>query len=298
MSRNFKRLLEARWDKANSAVCVGLDPDLDKLPTSIRSSAQPLFDFNKAIIDTTADHVCTYTLNSAFYEALGAVGIEQLKLSCDYIRETYPEVPILLDFKRGDIGNTNAKYAEFAFDYLKVDAVTLQPYQGGKALEPFFEYKDKGLFILIKTSNAGSDEFQNLNVEGRPLFEHVTERALSAWNKHGNIMIVAGATYSKELARIRQLAGDEVPILVPGIGAQGGEMEAMLEAGLNKNQAGLIVNSSRGIIYASSGNDFADAAGRETMKLKNAINQAIKTPSRHPELDSGSSRKDSGSSPE
>lgn len=257
----------------DSLVCVGLDPDVTKLPKHLTHSKQPLFDFNKAIVDATADLVCTFKPNSAFYEASGAAGIEQLKATCDYIRTTYPTITILLDFKRGDIGNTNDSYAKFAFDYLQVDAITLQPYQGGEALEPFFAYTDKGLFILVKTSNPGSGEFQNLRVDGQPLYEHVTQRAITVWNRNGNIMVVAGATYPKELKAIRAILGDEVPILVPGIGAQGGEMQSMLEAGLNQQGQGLIINSSRGILYASGGKDFAEAARTETMKLKKAINQ-------------------------
>lgn len=270
---NFIDKLDAAVSQNNSLVCVGLDPDIQKLPAHFKNSDQPLFDFNKAIIDATADLVCTYKPNSAFYEAAGAEGIEQLKMTCDYIRKTHPDVTILLDFKRGDIGNTNDSYAKFAFDYLKVDAITLQPYQGGEALEPFFTYKDKGLFILVKTSNPGSGEFQNLVVEGKSLYEHVTRQAITEWNTNRNIMVVAGATYPKELKTIRGIIGEHTPILVPGIGAQGGEMKSMLAAGLNAQGKGLIINSSRGILYASAGKDFAEAARAETNKLKQSINQ-------------------------
>ena len=253
-------------NKNNSLLCVGLDPDLAKLPAQFKNSEKPLFEFNKTIIDATADLVCAFKPNSAFYEAHGEHGIEQLKDTCEYIHSKYPHMPILLDFKRGDIGNTNGKYAEFAFEYLKVDAVTLQPYQGGQALQPFFDYSDKGMFILVKTSNPGSAEFQNLELENRPLYEHVTEIAMRDWNKNGNIMLVAGATYPKELARIRELGGDDVPILVPGIGAQEGGIEAMLRAGLNSKGSGLIVNASRSIIYSenprNSAKDLCDQLRR------------------------------------
>ncbi len=261
-------------EKNKSLVCVGLDPDINALPDHLKGSEECLFAFNKAIINATADLVCTYKPNSAFYEAEGATGIKQLKKTCDYIRTNYPDITILLDFKRGDIGNTNAKYAQFAFGYLQVDAITLQPYQGGEALEPFFGYSDKGLFILVKTSNPGSSEFQNLSINSVPLYEYVTQKALADWNKYQNIMVVAGATYPNELKRIRELVGPSAPILVPGMGAQGGELESMLDAGLNSQRGGLIINSSRAIIFASSGPDFAEAARAKTIELRDAINKA------------------------
>lgn len=270
---SFKSKLEKIVNSNNSLVCVGLDPDLAKLPKSVAHKSEPLFEFNSAIIDATADLVCCFKPNSAFYEALGAEGIKQLKKTCDYILKKYPTVPILLDFKRGDIGNTNQAYANFAFKYLGVDGVTLQPYQGGEALEPFFGYQDKGLFILVKTSNPGSGEFQNLKLSGRPLYEQVTKAAVSKWNQRGNIMLVAGATYPKELKNIRQIAGDNIQILVPGVGSQGGEIKAMLKAGLNCQKVGLIINSSRQIIYASKAEDFASAARQAAQALRDEINK-------------------------
>ncbi len=273
---NFVDKLNRITAKNGSLVCVGLDPTLDRLPEQLQSSDQPLFDFNKSIIDATADLVCTYKLNSAFYEACGSKGIEQLKQTCGYLRANYAGATILLDYKRGDIGNTNAKYAEFAFDYLQGDAITLQPYQGGQALEPFFEYTEKGIFILVKTSNVGSGEFQDLEFEGRPLYEYVAKRAVTEWNRNHNVMVVAGATYPKELRRIREIVGPDVPLLVPGVGAQGGDLDAMLVAGLNQQKTGLIINSSRAIIFASSGPDFAQAARAETIKLRDAINEVRK----------------------
>ncbi len=252
---SFTEKLNIAAAKNNSLVCVGLDPDTDK-------SSKTLFEFNKSIIDSTHNLVCAYKPNSAFYEALGADGIAQLKETCDYIKSTCPDIPIILDFKRGDIGNTNNKYAEFAFEYLGADAVTLQPYQGIQELEPYFEYKDKGIFIWVKGSNKGSEEFQNLKVDGKPLYEIVAETAL----KIGNVMFIVGATYPEELKRIREIAGDDTPILVPGIGAQGGELEPMLKAGLTSESKGLIINSSRGIIYAENPAQAAE-------DLKTQINQ-------------------------
>lgn len=250
----------------NSLVCVGLDPDQDKLPQEFKPAEKPLFEFNKSLIDSTHDLVCAYKPNSAFYEAVGAEGIQQLKDTCDYIKKNYPEIPIILDFKRGDIGNTNAKYARFAFEYLGADAVTLHPYQGISELEAFFAYEQKGIFIWVKGSNEGSKEFQDLMAGDKPIYEHVVQAVIKA-NKP-NAMLIVGATYPKELRQIREIAGDEIPILVPGIGAQGGEIEAMLAAGLNSSHGGLIINSSRGVIYSENPRQAAET-------LRNQINQYL-----------------------
>ena len=244
---SFIKQLDVAINKNNSLVCVGLDPDLDKIPEELKNNEKPLFEFNKSIIDATHDLVCAYKPNTAFYEALGADGIEQLHETCDYIKQSCPEIPIILDYKRGDIGNTNAKYAQFAFGYLKVDAVTLHSYQGIQELDPYFSYEDKGIFIWVKGSNKGSEEFQNLIVEDKPLYRYVTEAVISA--DKDNAMLIVGATYPEELKKIRDIAGDNMPILVPGIGAQGGDLQAMLKAGLNAERKGLIINSSRGVIY-------------------------------------------------
>lgn len=268
----FLEKLNQAIDKNESLLCVGLDPDLEKMTSKFKSAKHPLFEFDKSIIDATADLVCCYKPNSAFYEAYGADGMEQLQLACKYIQQNYSHIPVLLDYKRGDIGNTNNYYAKFAFDYLGVDAITLQPYQGGEALQPFFEYKDKGMFILVKTSNPGSNEFQNLELDGRPLYEYVTENAVKDWNSNGNIMMVAGATYPKELGRIREIIGSEMPILVPGVGAQGGGVEEMLKAGLGGDR-GLIINASRQILYSSNGEDFAETAKQEATKLRDEFNK-------------------------
>lgn len=246
----FSEKLDKAVVKNDSLVCVGLDPDLDKLPEEFKAKEKPLFEFSKSIIDATSDSVCAFKPNSAFYEALGANGIQQLKDTCDYIRDNYPEIPIILDYKRGDIGNTNAKYAQFAFDYLGADAVTLHPYQGISELEAFFAYSEKGIFIWAKGSNEGSAEFQDLQTDGMPLYEKVTKAVIGAGEP--NAMLIVGATYPEELKRIREIAGENTQILVPGIGAQGGDLEAMLKAGLNSGGKGLIINSSRGIIYSDN----------------------------------------------
>jgi orotidine-5'-phosphate decarboxylase len=269
----FLEKLEASWAKNNSLLCVGLDPNMDKLPQHLRDSKTPFFDFNKAIIDATADLVCAFKPNSAFYESRGADGIAELKAACDYIRQNYADIPIILDFKRGDIGNTNNHYIKFAFDYLQVDAVTVQPYQGRQAVQPFLDLKDKGVMVLCRTSNVGSDEFQDMLVDGRKLYVHVAEHVRDEWNANGNCQLVVGATYPKELAEIRALVGDEMVFLVPGFGAQGGELEATIQAGITSDGNGLIINSSRAIIYASVGEDFAEAARQKATGARDEINK-------------------------
>jgi orotidine-5'-phosphate decarboxylase len=268
----FAEKLENIIRKNNSLVCVGLDPDLTKLPEHIKLLSNPLFEFNKAIIDATAGLACAYKPNSAFYEASGANGIEQLKMTCDYINDKYPEVPIILDAKRADIGNTNIGYAEFAFDYLKADGLTVHPYMGGESLEPLLAHKDKGIIVLCRTSNLGAGEFQDLEIEGKKLYQVVAKKVANDWNKNKNCLLVVGATYPSEIAEVRQIIGQDMIILVPGIGAQGGELEATLKAGLNQDKTGLMISASRSIIYASNGADFAVAARDETHKLRDEIN--------------------------
>jgi orotidine-5'-phosphate decarboxylase len=270
---DFKTKLQSAQDKNNSLLCVGLDPDMDKLPQPLKETDSAFFIFNKAIIDATADLVCAFKPNSAFYEAFGTAGIEELKLTCDYISENYPEIPVILDFKRGDIGNTNDRYAQFAFDYLGVDAITIQPYQGQTAVQSYLDYKDKGIIVLCRTSNDGSGEFQDLEVNGQNLYMQVAENVSKKWNKNGNCLLVVGATYPDEMKEIRKLVGDDMTFLVPGIGAQGGGVEATLKAGLNKNGKGMIINSSRAIIYASDGEDYADFARAKAIETLDEINK-------------------------
>jgi len=271
---DFTRKLAAIWAKNDSLLCVGLDPDMAKLPASVTQSQTPLLDFNKAIIDATADQVCAFKPNSAFYEARGADGIAELKATCDYIHTKYSDIPIILDFKRGDIGNTNGLYAQFAFDYLGADAVTVQPWAGRESLQPFLDRKDKGIIILDRTSNPGSGELQDLSVDGQKLYLRVAQNVRDDWNKNGNCLLVVGATYPDELAEIRQLVGDDMVFLVPGLGAQGGDAAATVKAGLNRAGTGLIINSSRQILYASSGDDFAQAAAAQAQATRQQINAA------------------------
>jgi orotidine-5'-phosphate decarboxylase len=266
---NFAAKLAKSVERSNSLLCVGLDPGVAKLPKSMPDQ----FEFNKAIIEATHDLASSYKPNAAFYEARGADGIEALKRTCDYLRETYPEIPIVFDAKRGDIGNTNAGYAEYVFEYLGADAVTVAPYMGSESLEKFLEWEGKGIIVLCRTSNLGAGEFQDLMVGGEPLYMHVAKRVSSAWNSRGNCALVVGATYPKELAEVRAVVGDAMPILIPGIGAQGGEVAASVEAGLGGGHAPIMIATSRAIIFASDGEDFAEAARTEAQKLRDEINR-------------------------
>ena len=257
---------------------MGLDTDVNKIPEYLfDESEDPVFDFNKAIIDATADLCVAYKPNLAFYESLGLEGWEVLERTVDYIRENYPDQFIIADAKRGDIGNTSAAYAKSLFDYYGFDAVTVSPFLGYDSLEPFLKYKDRGVIIICRTSNKGAADFQSLlcQYEGKtmPLYEIVALKA-SQWNTNHNIGLVVGATYPEELKNIRQTHPD-MPILIPGVGAQGGDLELAVRYGIDANNRGIIINSSRGIIYASKGADFADAARHATKILRDEINKVI-----------------------
>lgn len=269
---NFQAKLRHISQKNNSLVCVGLDSEMSKLPAHLKSVPNPQFEFNKAIIDETHNLVCAYKPNTAFYEAEGSAGVNQLKMTTDYIKSKYPEIPIIIDAKRADIGNTNDGYARFVFDYLNADAITLHPYLGKESLKPFLERSDRGLFILCRTSNPGAGEFQDLVVNGKPLYQFVAEKVTKEWNYNGNCGLVVGATYPDELNVVRQLVG-KMPLLIPGIGAQGGDVEKTVKAGVDSDGLNAVINSSRGIIFASNGTDFAEAAKNKTIKLKNEINK-------------------------
>lgn len=268
--RNFFSLLRAQWDNGRF-LCVGLDPDLAKIPAHITGTpAERIIAFNRAIIDATKDLVCAFKPNPAFYEAEGVEGWKALKETCAYIHEVAPDVPIILDAKRGDIGNTNEGYARMAFDFLQADAMTAQVYQGGEALAPFFARTEKGIILWVKASNAGSTEFQSLSVDGEPLYIHITRRVVHEWNTNGNCCLVVGATFPSELEKIREMTPD-MPLLIPGIGAQGGDLEATVKAA-KKN---MIINASRAVLYASAGEDFAAAARAQAAVYDGAIRKAL-----------------------
>ncbi len=277
--RNFRQMLENQWSRGNF-VCVGLDSEFSKIPKSAHRGgsggdiniADTIIEFNRAVVEATKDLVCVYKLNTAFYEAHGAEGVVALQRTITDIHTIAPDVPVILDAKRADIGNTNAGYVTAAFDFLRADAITVHPYLGSEALQPFLERVEKGIIVLCRTSNAGAGEFQNLSINGEPLYQVVARSVVSEWNKNGNCMLVVGATYPDELREIRGLIGD-MPILIPGIGAQGGNIEKTVTAGKDSRGCGFIISSSRGIIFASSGADFAEAARREAAKLRDSINQ-------------------------
>ena len=274
--QTFLSKLEQCWQR-DTLVCVGLDSDYARLPESITQGVaveDALFAFNREIVDATHDLVCAYKPNAAFYEAQGDSGLRALVRTVRYIREAYPHIPVILDAKRADIGSTNVGYVSAAFDIIGVDAITVHPYLGREALSPFLERKDKGIIVLVKTSNPGADEFQNLPVGefGLPLYQVVARHVAKSWNDNGNCAVVVGATYPKELRRVRAMIGD-MPILVPGVGAQGGEVAATVQAGKDSRSGGMIISASRSIIFASSNRDFASAARVATEQLRDDINR-------------------------
>lgn len=268
---NFIEKLAKAVQKNKSLLCVGLDPDLALMPEGV-----DIFEFNKAIIDATGDLVCAYKPNFAFYEALGSEGIDALKRTADYIPE---DIPVIGDAKRGDIGNTAKAYARSIFSYFDFDAATVNPYLGFDSVEPFIQYREKGVFVLCRTSNAGAADFQALRCEvdgnHQLLFEVVAEK-VSRWNTYGNLGLVIGATYPEELKLIRQRLPD-MPLLIPGIGAQGGELSRVVSCGVDAGREKTIINSSRQILYASRGNDFAQAARLAAAELRDQINYHLST---------------------
>jgi len=267
----IEKLTEASR-KNKSLLCVGLDPDRGHMPEGIS-----IAEFNRAIVEATSDLVCAYKLNLAFYEAEGGAGLDALKKTVQCIPDG---IPVIGDAKRGDIANTAKAYATAIFDVLNFDATTVNPYLGFDSLEPFLQYQDRGIFILCRTSNAGAMDFQSLRCEtesgARPLFELVAQKA-SQWNQNGNIGLVVGATYPEELKLIRQNYPD-MPLLIPGIGAQGGDLALVIRYGVDGRGEKAIINSSRQIIYASQGKGFAEAARRAAAELCDEINYHLSTP--------------------
>ena len=282
---SFYKRLNTAWDRSGSMLCVGLDPDVARFPTAMRGSVDAIEEFCKAIVDATGDLVCAFKPQIAYFAAVGAE--KQLENVCDYIRAKFPDVVLILDAKRGDIGDTAALYAREAFSRYGADAVTVNPYLGTDSLEPFLTTPGKGTIVLCRTSNSGSSEFQSLEVDGEPLYLRVARTAAAKWRSIGECALVVGATYPDELAQVRTIVGD-MPILVPGIGAQGGDINAVVRASTTRpsssaapsqatphagttrpssstttpatSRRGLIINSSRAILYASDGADFASAA--------------------------------------
>ncbi|MBA4742748.1 MAG: orotidine-5'-phosphate decarboxylase [Azoarcus sp.] len=267
---HFMNALAERWQRADSLLCVGLDPDPARLPAHLRERPDAILAFCREIVDATADAVCCFKPQIAYFAAARAE--DQLEELIRHIHERHPCIPVILDAKRGDIGSTAAQYAREAFRRYAADAVTVNPYMGRDSIEPYLEYADRGVILLCRTSNAGGSDLQFLDVGGEKLYERVARLAANEWNASGNLGLVVGATFPDEIARVRQITGD-MPLLVPGIGAQGGDIAAVLAAGRSRDGTGLIINSSRAILYASDGEDFAAAARFSAQSTKTAINR-------------------------
>lgn len=268
----FLEQLEETIEHHNSLLCVGLDTDPAKIPHSLQMEPDSVYQFNKAIIDATSELVCAYKINIAFYSAFGEHGLDTLLQTVSYIKDTYEHIPVILDAKRGDIGSTSEKYAHEAFDVIEADAVTVSPYMGFDSIKPFLERKEKGVIVLCRTSNEGAHDFQQLDVAGKPLYMHVAEKVVEWHKQYGNCLLVVGATAPEQLQQIRSIAPDMF-FLVPGVGAQGGDLATTLKTGLTNGKSGLIINSSRDILYASNGEDFAQKAREKARSLRDQINQ-------------------------
>lgn len=260
--------LKAAWQTQNSLVCVGLDPDLERLPPQLRDSATPYLDFCRGIIDATAEFACAFKPQAAHFAAAGRE--DELAQVIAYVRDRFPHLVVILDAKRGDIGSTAAYYAQEAYQRYGADAVTLSPYLGYESVEPFLAYPDRGVVVLCRTSNADSDWLQNDRNDTVPVYQRVAQR-VREWNSGGQCMLVAGATYPQELAEIRDIVGD-MPLLVPGIGAQGGDLQAVMRHGLDATGQGLLISSSRGILYAGTDETYQEAAGAAAQTLRDDIN--------------------------
>ena len=270
----FIDMLRDATAQNNSLLCVGLDPEPTRFPAGMQGDARKIYDFCAAIVDATADLVCAFKPQIAYFAAHGAE--DQLERLMQHMRTHAPQVPVILDAKRGDIGSTAEQYAKEAFERYGADAVTLSPFMGFDSVEPYLQYPGKGAFLLCRTSNPGGDDLQSqrlANVEGEPLlYEHIARLANGPWNKNGQLGLVVGATYPAEIERVRALA-PTLPLLIPGVGAQGGDAAATVKAGWRPDGP-IIVNSSRAILYASSGADFADAARREALRTRDLLQAA------------------------
>ena len=254
----------------DSMLCIGLDPDPDRMPKHLPRGAKGIVEFNRRIIEATRMHAAAYKPTAAFYEACGLAGIRALR---DAVRAA-GDVPVILDAKRGDIGNSSRQYARAAFAGMGAGAITLSPYMGEDSVSPFLEFKDRGAYLLCRTSNPGGADFQDLSLaDGAPLYIAVARKAAEWHARYGNVGLVVGATAPSELARVRDAIGGEMSILLPGIGAQGGDPEKALPAGLGARPGSLLVNVSRGVLYVSRGEDFAEAAARAALELKTQLNR-------------------------
>jgi len=271
----FMQALRKRWNDSGSLVCVGLDPEPAKFPKGFAGDDAGVYAFCRAIVDATAEYACAFKPQIAHFAARGAE--DALSRLIAHIHAHHPGIPVILDAKRGDIGSTAQQYATEAFDRYGADAVTANPYLGHDSLRPFLDRADKGVVILCRTSNPGAGDLQDLPIRGsdgkeRPLYQHVAAKVAGEWNAHGNCALVVGATWPSQLREVRAIVGD-VPFLVPGIGAQGGDVEAVVKNGATADGTGLIISSSRAILYASAKDDYADAAAATAKALRDEINQ-------------------------
>ena len=267
----FTEMLSERWQNADSLLCVGLDPNPTRFPHELAVREGAFFDFCRGIVDATADLVCAFKPQIAYFASCGAE--DELKAVIDYIHDNYPKVPVILDAKRGDIGSTAEHYAREAFERYEADCVTLSPFMGFDTIKPYLAYPEKGAFILCRTSNPGGDDIQMLEVNGERIYERLARLASSEWNLSGELGLVVGATYPAELANVRRIA-PSLPLLVPGIGAQGGDIDACVKAGVTAGGTGMVINSGRAIIYASREDDWKEAARRAAAATRDAINAA------------------------
>ncbi|MBL8262499.1 MAG: orotidine-5'-phosphate decarboxylase [Xanthomonadaceae bacterium] len=268
--RSFMDRLRDRWHDADTLVCVGLDPEPAKFPARFAGQPNAIFEFCRDIVDATAPFACAFKPQIAHFAAAEAE--EALRMLILHIRLRHPRVPVILDSKRGDIGSTAQHYAREAFERYVADAVTVNPYMGRDSAQPFLDHADKGVVILCRTSNAGAGDLQDLLIDGRPLYQHVAAKVAREWNEHGNCALVVGATWPEQLREVRNIVGDDVPFLVPGVGAQGGDVRAVVSNARNRDGDGLIISSSRAILYASNGDDYAEAAANAARALRDEIN--------------------------
>lgn len=265
----FVQRLERAWAAGGSLLCVGLDPDPARLPLHLAGAKYPMFEFGRAIVDATADLVCAFKPQIAYYAAARAE--DQLEMTIAHIRRSHPGIPVILDAKRGDIGSTAQMYAREAFERYQADALTVNPYLGFDSLAPYLEFADKGVIVLCRTSNPGARDVQDIASGGRKLYQIIAEKASRDWNANANVLLVVGATYPEELAQIRAIVGD-MPLLVPGVGAQGGDVAAVVANGATADGTGLVISSSRAVLYAGGGEDYALAARAAALKLRDEIN--------------------------
>ena len=267
---DFMQALRQRWNESDSLVCVGLDPEPAKFPPKFTDDPDAIFAFCRDVVDATAEFACAFKPQIAHFAARGAE--DALGRLIAHVHAAHPGIPVILDAKRGDIGSTAQHYATEAFDRFQADAVTANPYLGRDSVQPFLDRADRGVVILCHTSNPGAGHFQDLDVGGRPLYQHVAERVARDWNGHGNCALVVGATWPAQLCEVRAIVGD-MPLLIPGVGAQGGDVEAVVRNGLAADGAGLLVSSSRAILYASGGDDYDEAAALAAKALRDGINR-------------------------